>query len=174
MPTTVALLRAVNVGGRKLPMADLRALVESLGFSDVRTYIQSGNVVFTSPRAPKAELLEAAIEERFGLAVDVILRSSAQLERALAQDPFPDADRARVHVGFMASKPGAAVVAGIDTDSFAPEAFAVVGTELYLHLPNGMGRTKLPDYVLRRLKVPTTLRNWRTVTQLAELAKNPA
>jgi uncharacterized protein (DUF1697 family) len=172
VPTTVALLRAVNVGGRKLPMADLRELVESLGFSDVRTYIQSGNVVFSSSRAPTPTVLEAAIEQRFGLIVDVILRSAAQLERALEQDPFPAADRARVHVGFMASKPGAAVVRGIDADSFAPEAFAVVGAELYLHLPNGMGRTKLPDYVLRRLKVPTTLRNWKTVTKLAELARN--
>ena len=77
MPTTVALLRAVNVGGRKLPMADLRELVESLGFSDVRTYIQSGNVVFTSVRAPKPNVIEAAIEERFGLVVDVILRTPA-------------------------------------------------------------------------------------------------
>jgi uncharacterized protein (DUF1697 family) len=170
VPTTIALLRAVNVGGRTLPMADLRELVASLGFSDVRTYIQSGNVLFSSSRAPEPTVLEAAIEQRFGLVVDVILRSRAQLERALDQDPFPAADRARVYVGFMASKPGAAVVKGIDADAFSPEAFAIVGAELYLHLPKGMGRTKLPDYVLRRLKIPTTLRNWNTVTKLVELA----
>lgn len=171
MATTVALIRGVNVAGRKLPMAELRELVESLGFDDVRTYIQSGNVLFSGKR-PAPAVLEAAIERRFGLEVDVMLRSPAQIERALERNPFPDADRSKLHVGFMATKPTPAAVAGLDGGPFLPEEFAVVGAELYLHLPNGMGRTKLPDYVIRRLKVPTTLRNWNTVTKLAELAKN--
>jgi uncharacterized protein (DUF1697 family) len=168
--TTVALLRGVNVGGRTLPMAELRDLVESLGFEDVRTYIQSGNVLFSAPRKPKAEVLEAAIDRRFGLNVDVMLRSAAELRRVIDRNPFPDAERSRLHVGFMAKKPAAAAVAALDSDAFAPERFAILGTELYLHLPNGTGRTKLPDYVLRRIKVPTTIRNWNTVTKLAELA----
>jgi uncharacterized protein (DUF1697 family) len=171
VPTVVALLRAVNVGGRKVPMVELRALVESLGFDDVRTYIQSGNVLFSAPRTPKPGLLEQAIEERFGLSVDVVVRSGADLRRALERDPFPDADRSKLHIGFMAKRPAASAVSALDPDAFLPERFAIVGRELYLHLPGGMARTKLPGYVLRRLAVPTTLRNWNTVTKLAELAR---
>jgi uncharacterized protein (DUF1697 family) len=170
VPTVVALLRGVNVGGRKVPMAELRHVVESLGYGDVRTYIQSGNVLFRAARKPSASSLEAAIEERFGLVVDVMLRTPAELKKVLDRDPFPASDRWSVHVGFMARAPKAAAVRAIDASSFAPEEFAVVGSELYLHLPNGLGRSKFPDFVLRRLKIPTTLRNWRTVTKLAELA----
>jgi uncharacterized protein (DUF1697 family) len=169
--TTVGLLRGVNVGGRTLPMAELRELVESLGFEDVRTYIQSGNVLFSAKKRPAPALLEAAIECRFGLEVDVMLRSATELERTIERNPFPDADRSRLHVGFMARKPTPAAVAALDGGPFLPEQFAIVGTELYLHLPNGMGRTKLPDFVLRRIKVPTTIRNWNTVTKLAEAAR---
>jgi uncharacterized protein (DUF1697 family) len=166
----VALLRGVNVGGRKVPMAELRELIESLGHDDVRTYIQSGNVIFSAKRRPTPASLESAIQKRFGLKVDVMLRTPAQLERAVEQNPFPADDRSKVHVGFMARAPGAAAVRAIDADGFLPEEFAVVGSELYLHLPNGLGRSKFPDFVLRRLKVPTTLRNWNTVTKLVELA----
>ena len=171
MPTVVGLLRGVNVGGRTMPMAELRELVESLGFDDVRTYIQSGNVLFSAKKRPAAAELEAAIERRFGLEVDVMLRSAAELERTIEHNPFPDADRSKLHVGFMARKPTAAVVGALDAEAFLPEQFAIEGTELYLHLPSGMGRTKLPDFVLRRVKVPTTIRNWNTVTKLAELAR---
>ena len=174
MPTVVALLRAVNVGGRKVPMAELRAVVESLGFEDVRTYIQSGNVIFSAPRAPASATLERAIADRFGLSVDVVVRSAVDLRRALEHNPFPDADRSRLYVGFMAKKPAASVVSAIDGAAFLPEQFAVVGRELYLSLPDGIGRTKLPDHILRRIKVPTTIRNWNTVTKLAELARTRA
>ena len=146
-------------------------MIESLGHDDVRTYIQSGNVVFSAKRRPAAATLESAIEQKFGLKVDVMLRTPAQLAKAVERNPFPKADRSKLHVGFMARAPGAAAVRAIDADAFLPEEFAVVGSELYLHLPKGMGRTKLPDFVLRRLKVPTTLRNWNTVTKLIELSR---
>lgn len=152
-------------------MADLREVVESLGHDDVRTYIQSGNVIFSAKRLPASSSLESAIEKRFGLKVDVMLRTPAQLAKVVERDPFPKADRSKLHVGFMARAPGAAAVRKIDADSFLPEQFAVVGSELYLHLPNGMARTKLPDFVLRRLKVPTTIRNWNTVMKLVELSR---
>jgi uncharacterized protein (DUF1697 family) len=171
LSVTVGLLRGVNVGGRTLPMAELRELVESLGFDDVRTYIQSGNVLFSAKKKPAAAVLEEAIERRFGLEVDVMLRSAMELARTIERNPFPDADRSRLYVGFMAAKPTPTAVAALDGDPFLPEQFAVDGTELYLHLPSGMGRTKLPDFVLRRIKVPTTIRNWNTVTKLAELAR---
>ena len=171
MPTVVARLSARNGGGRHLSMAELRELFESLGYADVRTYIQSGNLLFAAPRSPKPGMLEAAIEDRFGLAVDVMLRSGAELRRVLERNPFPDADRSRLHVGFMRTKPAAVALTSLDHDAFLPDRFAVVGREVYLHLPGGMARTKLPAYVLRQLGVPTTIRNWNTVTKLAELAR---
>jgi uncharacterized protein (DUF1697 family) len=169
--TTVALLRAVNVGGRKVSMAELRELAESLGYSDVRTYIQSGNLLFHSPRKSPASALEAAIAKRFGIDVDVVLRSGAQLDRVLARNPFPEADPSGLHVGFLAKAPSSSAVSSLDTGRFLPDEMVVTGAELYLHLPGGMARTKLPAYVLRGLEVPTTIRNWKAVTKLAELAR---
>ena len=171
MPTYVALVRGVNVGGRnKVSMSALRDLVESLGHTDVATYIQSGNVVFTSKKDVTPASLERAIESEFGLDIALVLRTRAALKRTVNANPFADADLKTVHVGFMAAKPAAAVVRTLDTDQFAPEEFAIKGTDLYLHLPNGMGRAKLPAYLDRKLKVPTTVRNWNTVCKLLELA----
>jgi uncharacterized protein (DUF1697 family) len=151
-------------------MGELRALVESLGYHDVRTYIQSGNVVFTSRAPVKASALEDAIGTSFGLDATVILRTASQLERVVRRNPFPDADPSELHVGFAARRPAKAVVASIDAERYLPEEFAVVGAEVYLRLPNGLGRARLPPYLDRRLGVPTTVRNWRTVGKLVELA----
>src|SRR5262249_12297837 len=151
-------------------MADLRELVESLGFGEGRTFIQSGNVIFTASKRPDPAVLEAALATRFGMEVDVIVRSARDVAAALDRNPFPGADPSKLHVGFMAAKPAAANVSSIDAAPFAPDELSVVGTEGYFHLPNGLGRAKLPVYALRRLKVPTTIRNWNTVTKLAELA----
>jgi uncharacterized protein (DUF1697 family) len=171
MPTYVGLLRGVNVGGKnKLPMADLRALVESLGHTEVTTYIQSGNIVFTSAKTVAPKTLETAITEAFGFEITVVLRTSAELAKVVKANPFAGADPSKMHVGFMAAKPAKAVVAKIDAARFEPDEFAVRGAELYLYLPNGMGRAKLPDYLGRQLKIPTTVRNWNTVIKLLELA----
>ena len=171
MARYVALLRGINVGGKhKVPMKDLKATFESLGFADVATFIQSGNVVFTAAKAPGLAPIEKSLGEAFGFAIPVILRSGAELAKAIKQNPFPDADPNTVHVGFMAEAPAPAAVKGFDAEKFLPERFAVKGTDLYLHLPNGMGRAKLPPALDRALKVATTVRNWRTVTALAELA----
>jgi uncharacterized protein (DUF1697 family) len=170
VPTYVALLRGINVGGRnKLPMAELRALVESLGPTDVTTYIQSGNVIFTSAKPVAPKTLEAAIEDACGIAITVVVRTSAELAKVVTANPFAKSDVSKLHVGFMAAKPSKAVVARIDAERFKPEEFAVRGAELYLYLPNGMGRTKLPDYLGRQLEIPTTVRNWNTVLKLVEL-----
>lgn len=172
MPSYVGLLRAVNLGGtNKVPMAELRALLESMGHSDVTTVLQSGNVIFTSRRPTKAEPLEAAIEAKFGLAIDVLLRSPDELRQVLSANPFPHADASSLHVGFMAQAPAPAVLAKLDAGRFRPEEFAIRGADLYLHLPNGMGKSKLPPYLARQLKIPTTIRNWNTVTKLAELTR---
>jgi len=171
MATSVALLRGVNVGGRNMvSMAELRDAVESLGLDDVRTYIQSGNLLFTSKRGITASKIEAAINKRFGLDVDVALRTRTQLQRVVERNPFPKNAAGNVHVGFMTKLPAAAAVKAMDPDKFLPERFEVVGSELYLFLPNGLGRSKLPPYAVRGVKVPTTVRNWKTVTKLLELA----
>jgi uncharacterized protein (DUF1697 family) len=174
MPRYIALLRGVNVGGhRKLPMAKLRELIESLGYTEVQTLIQSGNVVFSSSRKVTPESIESALEQELGLKVPVVLRTPAELGRILKGNPFPRADPASLHVGFMSRKPPASAVLELDTARFAPEEIAVKGLEQYFHLPNGIGRAKLPSYVGRQLDVPTTVRNWSTVTKLLKLAAAP-
>lgn len=170
MPRFVALLRGVNVGGRNpLPMAELRALVESLGFTEVVTLIQSGNVVFSAERSPTSGLLESAIEERFGLTLPVIVRSGEELRRALAANPYPAAEPGTLHLGFLAATPAAGDVAALEPDRYLPERFQLQGAELYLELPAGMGRSKLPAYLERGLRVPVTLRNWATSMKLLAL-----
>ena len=172
MPRYVALLRGVNVGGKnKLPMAELRAVCEALGHTDVSTYIQSGNVVFTAAKAITPKALQAAIASELGVDCAVVLRTAKDLERVTKDNPFADADLSKVHVGFMAEKATAANIAKIDAERFLPDEFVVRGCELYLHLPGGMGRAKLPAYLDRQLKIPTTVRNWNTVTKLLELTR---
>jgi uncharacterized protein (DUF1697 family) len=169
----VVLLRGVNVGGKNtVPMAALRELFESLGHGEVRTFIQSGNVVFTARAAVTPQSLERAVAQEFGVHTTVVIRTPRDLEQVVKANPFVGADPSKLHVGFMTQKPTAAVVAKLDGEPFRPEEFAVRGRELYLHLPNGMGRSKLPAYLDRRLKIPTTVRNWNTVNKLIELAGN--
>lgn len=172
MPRYLALLRGINVGGKNIvPMANLRALVESLGYRDVTTYIQSGNVLFTSAAAVTPKDFEAAIERDFGIVLTVVIRTPAQLENVVLANPYTNVDPSKLHVGFLARKPPAADVTKLDADRFQPEEFAVRGAELYLHLPNGMGRAKLPAFLERQLKIPTTVRSWKTVIKLLELAR---
>jgi uncharacterized protein (DUF1697 family) len=169
--TYVALLRGVNVAGHgKVKMHDLRRVFEALGYSDVSTYIQSGNVIFTGGASEGAGRVERAIVAELGMNVTVVLRTSAQLERAVRRNPFADVDASKVHVGFMAHRPSATVVKTLDLERFSPEDAVVDGSDVFLHLPNGVGRSKLPDYVGRQLGVPITFRNWNTVTKLVELA----
>jgi uncharacterized protein (DUF1697 family) len=125
--------------------------------------------VFTSKKNVTPAALERVIKNEFGFDITVVLRTRAELQRVVKDNPFARADLKTVHVGFMASKPSPAAVRDLDTDQFAPDEFAIKGTDLYLHLPNGMGRTKLPPYLDRKLKVPTTVRNWNTVLKLLEL-----
>ena len=151
-------------------MAGLRALFESMGHTDVATYIQSGNVVFTAAKAVTPVSLERAIAAEFGIEPAVVLRTPKELAAAIRANPFPRADPTRLHVGFMANAPAAATLAKIDAEPFRPEEFAVRGHDLYLHLPDGMGRAKLPPFLDRRLRIPTTVRNWNTVNKLLELS----
>jgi uncharacterized protein (DUF1697 family) len=168
--TLVALLRGVNVGGRaRLPMAELRSLFESLGHTGVTTYIQSGNVLFSARGRVPAASLEAAIAAAFGIETKVVLRTPAELARVLERNPFPAADTALLLVGFLARRPAAAAVAKLERERYLPEEFALAGSDLYVHLPQGLGNARLLPYLDRRLGVAMTVRNWRTVAKLAEL-----
>lgn len=187
MPVFVSLLRAVNVGGnRKLPMADLRALYLSLGLEDPRTYIQSGNVVFrTSKRDPDALAvrIETAIERAFGFRSEVMLRSAAELRTVTASNPFlrlSEFDPSRVLITFLAAEPGiearAKVLAlTLPFEERDGEKVRIVGREIYMYCPNGMGKSTLPfALIAKTLKAPGTSRNWNTVMKLLEIAESMA
>lgn len=172
MATCVALLRGINLGARnRVAMADLRALVEALGGEDVRTYVQSGNVVFRSGRKP-AELeraIEKAISSGLGLDVTVIVRTAGRLAKLVERSPYGAAEGQ--HVTFLAEKPDARRARELAETSFDPDEFRVSGREVYLHLPKGYGGSKLSNaFFEKQLGVRATTRNWRTVTALAELA----
>lgn len=174
--THVALLRGINVGGKNLlPMLELAALFEAAGCAGVRTFIQSGNVLFAAPAAVAGRLAEriaARIQERHGLRVPVILRTAAELRRIAARNPFlrAGADPRLLHVAFLSAAPGRAAAARLDPARSPPDAFVVQGSEVYLSLPNGGGRTRLTnDYLDRTLGTTSTLRNWNTVLKLAAM-----
>jgi uncharacterized protein (DUF1697 family) len=175
MTTYVALLRGINVGCKnKVPMAMLRDVFASLGLEDVVTYIQSGNVVFTSgvKAAQVASDIAGAINQEFGLSVPVIVRTRAELAKVATSNPYlkPGADPSHLHVTFLAEKPTAAAIKQLDPERSAPDEFVVHGREIFMLLPNGMGRSKLTiDYFERRLGTTATARNWNTVNKLLEL-----
>jgi uncharacterized protein (DUF1697 family) len=170
-----ALLRGINVGGKnKVPMAELRTLFETLGHANVVTYIQSGNVVFTSAAKPAkiAADITGAIAGEFGLTVPVIVRSRTELRRVLTSNPYLDTGvgPSKLHVTFLADRPTKAAIATLDPDRSPPDEFAVVGREIFMLLANGMGRTKLTiDWFERGLGTRGTARNWNTVNKLVDL-----
>lgn len=174
--TQLALLRGINVGGRnKLQMRDLSGMFEQAGCENVRTFIQSGNVIFTAGSSLASGLpglIASMISERFGYRTPVILRTAEQLRAAVSNNPFLQAGGAEdiLHVMFLADRPGPAKIAALDPDRSSPDAFVVRGQEIYLQLPNGVARTKLSNaWFDSKLSTTSTGRNWRTVTRLLEM-----
>ncbi|MGW0608390.1 DUF1697 domain-containing protein [Streptomyces sp. NPDC002644] len=178
MTTYAALLRGVNVGGgRKMPMAELRAVLEELGHGDVRTYLQSGQAVFTAGRGDEealaAELAEA-LGKRFAFACQVLVRDHAYLAGVVDACPFPAAELEgrQLHVTFLDQDVDDARFAELDRDAYLPEEFRVGDRALYLYLPDGMGRSRLAEQLAKpRLTkgLVATTRNWNTVLKLAAL-----
>lgn len=162
------MLRGINVEGRaKVGMADLRAVFESLGFDDVGTYIQSGNVVFGSAKAVKPAAIEERIAAELGVEPSVLVRTAEEMAAVVQGNPFVGADVATLHVTFLAETPKATV----EVPAGQPDELAVVGREVFLRCPNGYGRTKVNNTFLeKKLGVAATTRNWRTVTTLADMA----
>lgn len=176
--TYAALLRGINVGGsRKVPMADLRTLMEGLGHSGVRSYLQSGQAVFTADHGDEESLaaeLTGAIEKRFGFAVDVIVRDHAYLKDVADNCPFPAAEleAKQLHVTYFSAPVDADRFAEIDQAAYLPEEFRLGDRALYLYVPDGLGRSKLAEHLSKpRLNkgVIATSRNWNTVVKLVEM-----
>lgn len=156
-------------------MATLREVVESLGHGDVETYLQSGNVVFT-PAAPEGELAEAlsaALAERTGLDVEVVVRTAEELERVVEGNPYAVDDPTRVVVAFLADEVDPGELALGDLTAYLPDELTVAGRDVYVSVPGGQGRSKLMEALTKRRQPTTvTVRNWRTVLALAELTSH--
>jgi uncharacterized protein (DUF1697 family) len=181
--TYAALLRGINVGGnRKVPMAELRGLVEGLGHTGVRTHLQSGQAVFTADHGDEESLaagLERAIAERFGFAVDVIVRGHAYLRAIAEACPFPAAEleAKQLHVTYFSAPVEAARFAEIDQAAFRPEEFRLGDRALYLYAPNGLGRSRLAEALAKprvNKGLIATTRNWNTVVKLVEMTGETA
>lgn len=171
--TYLALLRGINVGGKnRLSMTDLSRIVALAGGTDVRTYIQSGNVVFRA-EADLSAAISRGLQEALGLSVPVVLRTHAELAAVVAKNPFlaQGADPDALNAMFLADWPEEEAVRALDPERSPGDAYVVVGREVYMHCPKGLARCKLTnDYFDRRLKTTSTVRNWRTVLKLLELA----
>jgi len=176
MPRYVALLRGINLGPRnRVPMAELRAALEELGYEDVRTLLQSGNVGVTSGKSAKKvrEELEQAIAERFGVETVVVLRTRKELEALVKANPLGDVadEPKRLQVWFLTGKPKAAAAKEIEAADVAPEVIAVAGKEIHVWHAGGIQRSPASKVLERAdLGAIGTARNWNTVEKLLDLA----
>lgn len=176
MTRYVAWLHAVNLGSHnKVPMAWLRAAAEESGFTNVATHLQSGNLVVTADTKDAAEVskrVAALIKKDRGLDVVVTTRTGADIARVVRANPMPEHidEPTKLQVSFLTGKPAAKAVADLEPDAFAPERFVIKGSEIYLWLPNGAGRSKLATFPWsKRIGVAGTARNWRTVLAVLDL-----
>ena len=179
MPTHIALLRGINVSGHNLiPMERLRASFAELGFGEIKTYIQSGNVIFTTARKSTAAVAKKITEKilnDFGFDVPVIVRTHAELNEVVKKNPFlPGAatDPAKLHVTFLSAAAPPTATKSLQPLAAATERFQVCGREVYLRFPAGYGVTKLSNSAIeKKLSVSATTRNWKTVTTLLAMTQ---
>ena len=176
MTVCTALFRGINVGGRnRLPMSELVQTLDGLGLQGIKTYIQSGNVVFQSQEGSACDLADrmgGAIHERHGFTPHVFVLELGELESAMASNPFPEAESEpeTLHLYFLASVPQNPDLNALDSIKRNGERFALEGRVFYLHAPGGIGRSKLAARVERSLGVAVTARNWRSVCKIIALA----
>lgn len=176
MSTWIAFVRGIGGGIRPLPMKDFKTALEQEGFKNVRTYIQSGNVVFASARATNAKLskrISDCVAENFGFQPQVMTLGLAELEHAAANNPFrkAEAEPKSLHLFFMAEPPPAAKLEEMVKWQAPGDEFTLKGNVFYFHTPQGFSNSKLSERVERLLGVPATARNWRTVTTVLKLAQ---
>ncbi len=174
------MLRGINVGGGKIiKMADLKAMYESLGFNNVVTYIQSGNVIFASKEERADNVcasIVAAIKKKFKFDVSVLICEPGEIEKIIKKNPFigqKGVDEKRLYVTFLSEKPSRALVKALaPLTSKSQDEYRVIGKEIYLHCPGGYGVSHLSNnFFEKQLKVTATTRNWTTVNILASLAR---
>ena len=173
MPAFISLFRGINVGGQhKVKMSDLKEMHESLGLRDVLPYIQSGNVVFKSDDADVAQLqgqIEDGFEKRFGFHVEVFVRTSAELRDIIDKNPFQGQQSKEskwVAVMFLADRPDDTAQEDLLKTYAGPEELFIIGKEIYIYYPNGIGRSKLSNtFIEKKLKIAGTARNWNTILQ---------
>ena len=174
----ISLLRGINVGGHaKIAMADLRALYQGLGFQNVTTYVQSGNVVFSADEGDSSRLaqqIEQQMQSVWGYSVPVLLRGAEDFSRILNTNPFlqrPDTDLSKLHVTFLTAPVDETRLQGIPSPNADGDEFAAGGQEIFVYCPGGYGRTRLNNnFFEKKLAQPVTTRNWNTVTEMHRLA----
>jgi uncharacterized protein (DUF1697 family) len=176
MQTSISLLRGINVSGQKqVRMAELKSLYEDLGFENVRTYVQSGNVVFDSPEREAGKLtvqIEKLIEKTFGFFVPVLIRSAEDFRRILENHPFKHEEPLRVLVTFLSETPEQSKLDALSCHEDKVDKFAIGEKEIFLFCPGGYGKTKLSNtFFEKKLGVAATTRNWKTVKALYEMAQ---
>ena len=177
MKTYIALFRGINIGGHNLlPMKDLVLILQRLGLQKIRTYIQSGNVLFQCEDRNASQLadrMSAEIKKTQGFAPQVLLLEPQDLSKAITSNPFPEAesDPKTLHVLFLMSAPKAPDLKKLEQIKAASERFELKGRFFYLHALDGVGRSKLAASAERLLGVPVTGRNWKTVQEIMALAK---
>ena len=177
MKICIALLRGINVGGKhSLPMKELATMLEELGARQIKTYIQSGNVVFLwngKDTSRLAQTLRAEIKRRRGFDPHVLMLGLEELERVIKQNPFPkvESDPTALHAGFLAGVPATPDLKALEDLKSDRERFRLVDRVFYLYAPDGVGRSKLAARAEKLLGVPMTDRNWKTVCTLWELAQ---
>lgn len=177
MQTIISMLRGINVSGqKKVPMKELKALYEGLGFADVSTYIQSGNVIFRTAEKKTDTLpkkIENAIRDHFGFDVSVIHRTPKELDDVLKKNPYlqeKDLQPEKLYVSFLAGVPLPEHIEKALTYQTQADRFTVIDREVYLYLPDGYGQTKLHNnFMESKLKITATTRNWKTVNELFTL-----
>jgi len=178
MKTYISILRAINVGRRKILMTDLKALYEELNLKEIVTYIQSGNVIFKTDKKISgqglAKKIEQSIAKKYQFDVPVIIRTGDEMKKTIAVNPFlkqKGINLEKLHVTFLAENPEQVKVKAIQNLDYMPDKFVIIDNDVYLYCPNGYGITKLSNgFFENKLKVTATTRNWRTVNILAELA----
>jgi uncharacterized protein (DUF1697 family) len=170
MNTFIALFRGINVGGNNvIRMAELKTLLTDIGYTDVRTYIQSGNVVFKSSEKHTASMEEkicACVKEHAGFAPNVFVLTEDELELMISANPFPTDDGKALHFYILKTPAGSADLEKLETLKLGDEAFKLSNEVFYLHAPSGIGRSKLAAGAERALGVPVTARNWNTIAKL--------
>ena len=179
MTTYIALLRGINVSGQKLiKMALLREALEKLEYLNIRTYIQSGNIVFDSPEKALDTLaseIKGLILTDFGFDVPVLVIKSERLKRIVTENPFANEDLKRVYVALLYTAPAPERLELINAIDISPEAFAIEGEDMYLFSPLGAAKSKLTNnFIEQKLKVSATTRNWNTINKLISMADESA